>query len=56
MERIPFISPLITPWAARNIIAVKADEKMIFWPEFKYASDVAILSADFSYDFKCLSY
>ena len=48
--------PLMTPWAARNIIAVSALENMIFWPEFRYARDVAIFNAAFSYDLRCLSY
>ncbi len=46
----------MTPWAARNIIAVKALEKMTFCPELRYASEVAILVEDFSYDARCLSY
>jgi hypothetical protein len=41
--------PLITPCAAKNIAAVKALEKMIFCPEFKYAKEVVILTEDFSY-------
>lgn len=42
-------SPLITPWAARNIAVVNALEKIIFCPEFRNASEVVILTDDFSY-------
>ena len=48
--------PFKTPCAARNIIAVKADENITFCPEFKYANEVAIFRADFSYALRCLSY
>ena len=48
--------PLITPCAAKNMAAVKAPEKMTFCPEFKYAKEVVILTDDFSYSRRCLSY
>jgi hypothetical protein len=40
--------PLTTPWAAINIIAVSALEKMTFWPELRNASEVAIFTEDCS--------
>ena len=49
-------SPLMTPCAARNMIPVSAVENMIFWPELRRASDVAILTEAFSYARKCVSY
>jgi hypothetical protein len=46
----------MTPCAARNMIPVSAVEKMTFWPEFKSAREVAILTDAFSYARKCVSY
>lgn len=37
-------------------MAVSAVEKMTFWPELRYANDVAILIDTFSYADRCLSY
>ena len=48
--------PLTTPCAARNIAIVNTLEKMIFWPEFKYAREVVIFTLAFSYAVRCLSY
>ena len=42
--------------AAIHIIPVKAVEKIMFWPEFSNANEVAILSEDFSYDCIAESY
>ena len=57
MTKSPIVmEPVTMPCAARNIIAVSADENIMFWPELRYASDVAIFKADFSYALKCLSY
>ena len=46
----------MTPWAAKNMVAVSALEKIIFWPELRYASDVVIFTDEDSYSCKCLSY
>ncbi|KAH3670867.1 hypothetical protein OGAPHI_000578 [Ogataea philodendri] len=39
--------PAATPWHAMYIMAVKAEVKIRFWPEFKNASDVATLMEAF---------
>ena len=40
--------PFATPLQARYIMAVRADEKMMFWPELRKAREVAILIEAFS--------
>ena len=49
-------APFTTPCAARNIIMVRAVEKMKFCPEFSTERLVAILTDAFSYVFSVLSY
>lgn len=39
---------MITPCAPSAIIKVKADEKIAFWPELRYASEVVIFREAFS--------
>lgn len=48
--------PLTTPCAAKNMAIVNALENMMVWPEFRNANDVVILTEDFSYALRCLSY
>lgn len=44
------------PCAPRSIIIVSADEKIMFWPELRNASEVAILIEALSYVLRVSSY